>query len=301
MPPEFYPIAQVQPEWVLEPEHLGGKEKFWYLKPGLSEVKWLFKYPRPNSGEHWAEKIAAEIAGILEIPSARVELATFQGDRGSTSESFLRQNQELVHGNQVLADYLEGYDTNLRRFEQSHHTLVNVWTALERVFDDLKESEASKSCFAEYLVLDALIGNTDRHDENWGVVRRIDTGHRLEFLAPSFDHASSLGRELSDENRERRLNNGQVSAYSESPKGRGGIFRSDSDKFGPHPLELVRLAFDQYGDFLSPCLQKLSSLDDRKVVDVVGRVPHDWMSNAARRFAIKLIGYNCKELRKLVV
>lgn len=42
-------------------------------------------------------------------------------------------------------------------------------------------------CFAGLLVFDALVGNTDRHHENWAIVE--DTG----LLAPSFDHGASLG------------------------------------------------------------------------------------------------------------
>ena len=54
-----YPIVTVEPEWVINPEEMGGKTKFWYGKPD-DNTNWLFKYPRPNTGEHWAEKIASE-------------------------------------------------------------------------------------------------------------------------------------------------------------------------------------------------------------------------------------------------
>ena len=56
-----YPIVTVEPEWIINPEEMGGKTKFWYGKPD-DNTNWLFKYPRPNTGEHWAEKIASEIA-----------------------------------------------------------------------------------------------------------------------------------------------------------------------------------------------------------------------------------------------
>lgn len=60
--------------------------------------------------------------------------------------------------------------------------------------------------FIGYLMLDALIGNTDRHHQNWGVL--ASSRERAEperVLAPIYDHASSLGRELSDEARNQRL------------------------------------------------------------------------------------------------
>jgi len=58
------------------------KEKFWYrAKDG--EPEWLFKFPQPNTGQHWAEKIAAEVAACMDILHGVVELAVFQGTRGS--------------------------------------------------------------------------------------------------------------------------------------------------------------------------------------------------------------------------
>ena len=298
MPPNFhYQIEEVHPEWVLEPEHLGGKKKFWYLKPGEEEVEWLFKHPRSNSGEHWAEKIASEVACLLDIPCAQVELAVFQGDRGSTSECFLDHYQELFLGNQILERHLEDYDTTLRRFEQSQHTLENIWKSFERVFEDPDGTDAAKSRFADFLILDAVIGNTDRHNENWGIARRYDQGKWVGYLARTFDHASSLGRELSDERREQILNSGHIGNYSK--RGRGGVFWSASDRHGPCPLGLVESAFDRYRVFLGPSLASVADLDDKEVEEIVECIPPDWMSSAARRFAVQLISYNCQELREL--
>lgn len=73
-----YPILIIQPEWVLEQEAMGSKEKFW-SRESNDAPEWLFKYPQANTGQHWAEKIAAEVAEALCIPHAKVELATFQG------------------------------------------------------------------------------------------------------------------------------------------------------------------------------------------------------------------------------
>ena len=98
--PDSYPIIQVEPEWVLEPEDMGTKEKFWYRNLTDGGREWLFKNPRENTGEHWAEKIAAEVANVLGIPHATVELAEFQ-----------------FHGNQLLARTTRGYDPTAKRGE----------------------------------------------------------------------------------------------------------------------------------------------------------------------------------------
>jgi hypothetical protein len=105
----FFPILTIRPEWVLEDEAMGSKQKFWFRQLG-DGVDWLFKYPQPNTGQHWAEKIAAGIAEELEILHAKVELAMFDGVQGSAAESFARDGRELFHGNQVLAGQVLGYD-----------------------------------------------------------------------------------------------------------------------------------------------------------------------------------------------
>ena len=70
--PDYYPVIEVDPDWAFDPESMGTKRKFWYSNPAEEESSpdWLFKYPRPEIlGEHWAEKIAAEIAGALDDTS----------------------------------------------------------------------------------------------------------------------------------------------------------------------------------------------------------------------------------------
>jgi len=124
MPGEPYPIIKVEPHWVLEPEAMGSKDKFWYRKPGTTEADWLFKYPQPNTGQHWAEKIAAEVAAKLGVFHAVVELAIFQNERGSATESFAREGRELVHGNQALQGKVLGYNPG-GTFHHSSHTLVS--------------------------------------------------------------------------------------------------------------------------------------------------------------------------------
>jgi hypothetical protein len=176
---------------------MGSKEKFWFRESG-ELPEWLFKYPQANTGQHWAEKIAAEIAETLDILNAKVELAVFQGVRGCASESFAREGRELFHGNQVLAGQVLGYDPS-KQFRQSDHTLSNIFKALERVFPSPEGARVAKESIARYLMLDAVIGNTDRHHENWGILRKRTPGGWTEIVAPSFDHASSLGRELLDE------------------------------------------------------------------------------------------------------
>ena len=274
---------------------MGSKSKFWYLQPGDTESYWLFKYPRPDRGEHWAEKIAAEVAGLLEIPCARVELAMFQGEQGSATESLTDHNQVLIHGNEVLSRALPDYDSRERNFHSVDHTLENIHLALDRTFEDANDA---KGQLAEYLVLDAVIGNTDRHSENWGTLLSEDTDRRVEYLAPSYDHGSSLGRELMDERRERLLTDNRVGWYVE--RGRGQIHWDSGGRRGPSPLELVRLAAPENPDLFHAAIDKLDNLDESALRQIVDSIPEDWMTPVARNFAFELMRYSCKRLRETI-
>lgn len=152
---DSYPIVQVHPEWVLEQEDMGTKEKFWYRKPGEDESDWLFKQPRPGTGEHWAEKIAAEVAMVLGIRHATVELAEFREEhqkrRGSASESFVADDQELWHGNQIMEWTVAEYDPNIRR-GQADHSFENIWSSFERIFNERRVARKNRTVFAGYLI-----------------------------------------------------------------------------------------------------------------------------------------------------
>src|SRR4051794_26944632 len=84
-------------------EPIGSKEKFWFRDP-TDQSLWLFKRARAGTGEDWAEKIAAEIAELLGLPHAGVELAHHEGAPGIATKDFTadQRHGDLVHGNELL-------------------------------------------------------------------------------------------------------------------------------------------------------------------------------------------------------
>ncbi|NMG48138.1 hypothetical protein GO613_08500 [Azoarcus communis] len=80
---DLFPIISITGNQFADVEQLGSKEKFWFWHEGQ---KWLFKEARliqsPQctkcAGEDWAEKVAAEIARLLNIPAATVEVPLIQ-------------------------------------------------------------------------------------------------------------------------------------------------------------------------------------------------------------------------------
>ena len=286
-----YTIVHLHRDWLVRPEEMGSKRKVWCRIEGLQSVpggQWLFKFPQANTGQHWAEKIASEVAARLETPHAAVRFACIESEKGSMCQSFLDYGQGLIHGNELLGEGIEGYDPD-KKYGQSDHTLDNIWHVLESWDRFAGEQLNAKDQFAEYLVLDALVGNTDRHHENWGIVLTVEGEPWSIALAPSFDHASSLGRELQDVRRNHLISQGHVGDYVE--RGRGGIYWSAPDRRAPSPLELVRRGARRHPAVFRPALAKIHQLAEGWLRDAVERVPESWMTPTAREFSIQLMSY----------
>ncbi|HEV7869141.1 MAG TPA: HipA domain-containing protein, partial [Chthoniobacteraceae bacterium] len=264
---------------------------------------WLFKEARENTGEDWSEKVASEIAALLGVSTHRAELAIWEGRRGCAVRSFLDPGKQfLVHGNELLGGIITGYDKAKLR-GQADHTFDNIVAVLERLFRDEKARTLAASRMAGYVVLDALTGNTDRHHENWGIVlepRGTATKRMTSLvqLAPTFDHASSLGRELTDDAREEHLRRGTLERYIR--KGRGGIYASPDARHGMSPLGAAEMLAQRYPAFFRPWQERVAAIEGEKCQQLIQRVPSGRMSEAARAFAVTFLCASRKALLKVL-
>ncbi len=294
-----YPVLKITEDDVLEREQLGTKTKFWVtLEKGKETQEWLYKIPRENTGEHWAEKVAYEVACLLKLPCAKIELARFQDTFGSCSKSFINKEKkpELIHGNEILAGRVLGYEKD-KKYGQRDHTLQNILEAI-RITGKEAESKRALKHFAGYMILDSLIGNTDRHHENWAFLRWTDEDKQTHHvIAPTFDHASSLGRELLDNDRELKLSENRIEQYIK--KGRGAIFLAPDDKKGLNPFELVKVAGNEIPEAFSHWLERMKDVKAEEFDDILYRVPDSFITEPARKFALKMLKINVEKLKQL--
>jgi len=291
---ERFPILEVASAMRSDVEQLGSKPKFWFKHHGEN---WLFKEARVNTGEDWAEKVASEIARVLGLPTHHTELAVWEGKRGCAVKSFLVSDQSvLVHGNELLGGLITGYDKDKER-GQADHTFDNIVTVIEKLFPSDKARREASFRMVGYLVFDALVGNTDRHHQNWGVLleRQVVAGQKAEFvlqLAPTFDHASSLGRELTDEARDRHLHEHTVERYIR--KGHGGIFGDALARHGLSPMAVAQMLAERFPQFYTPWQTRVNELSTEVLHELLARVPDERISVAGRRFALAFLAASRK-------
>jgi hypothetical protein len=175
---------------------------------------------------------------------------------------------------------------------RSGHDLDNI----ERVLADVRPPDAlpqmsAFEAFAGYLVLDALVANQDRHEENWAVLRPLP-GVGEVTLAGSYDHGSALAFNLTDAKRTLELDRNGVPTFC----GKAMAHRFDRDSDGR--LTLVELAHSA----LTRCspstrshwLTSVEAATESALVSAVDRVPE--LSDPVRRFTHALLTINRRRL-----
>lgn len=287
-------------------EQLGTKEKFWFNFKG-GNVRWLFKYSRDNTGEHWSEKIAEELCKELSIPHVMYEMAQMNDRYGIVSPNIIPDNHRMIMGNEVLhknspSVYPGPIKTTQQFVRVKEHTIERVLSCFDlsdihppMSWDIANELNAG-DVFCGYLMLDALISNQDRHHENWAIVMNVNT--QKQYLCETYDHAASLGRELLDKEREDRLvskdKNRKVEKFVQ--KARSELFRSETDKKPLFTNDAFFIAVENRENAKNFWLERLRILSDEKISSIFHNIPTEVISNVAKEFSLQMVLENKKRL-----
>lgn len=205
---------------------------------------------------------------------------------------------QLLHGlaNEILAPTVNSETKRVKYYKQSYHTARLVMTLLSAPqlllpYGDYNfPFKSAKDMFVGYTMFDAWTGNQDRHSENWGI---IASSRGLE-LTPTYDHASSLGRNENDEKRLIRL---QTKDFGQSvdhyvTKARSALFKNAKD---PKPLSTIEAFLEcsrQSPDAADFWLDKLEKISDLDIQNVFLRIPTEFITTPAAQFAIKMLDLN---------
>ena len=202
----------------------------------------LFKYSLPRyPTEFWSEIVAYHIGAHLgiEVPLAYPAFDTGAGHAGALIEWFYEDDVErFFPAGDLFQQEIPGFD----RRRGTQHNFVTMMDIRDRLSQFSAVDRNWYVKWAEMLFLDALTGNGDRHQDNWGIIVSRVEGQDLRriSMAPAFDNGSSLGREYPDE-RLPQLDAAWVATYV--ARGRHHIKWLLDDKKGqPHVEMLLHLA-----------------------------------------------------------
>lgn len=291
-----FPVVDVSGWEVVRDETSGAEEKAW-LRHAETGQDWLFKAVTVKQGhvhgEDWAEKSAAHLANLVGVPCAPIELARRGTSQGSISLDLRPKLFDLQEG-RILLEGRPGFVHQPgRRGGHPGHSLENILAVLDGAlpppgWEGFSDATAF-DVFAGYVMLDAWIANTDRHDNNWAVLRHATETGPLR-LSGSYDHASSLGFGVLDSNRTRTLAEpGGIRRWCE--RGLARCFEHTPGLPIPTLVDAAKKALDLASlAAREHWLSKLDQVSDGDMRRIVTRIPG--MSDPARTFAVSVLDVN---------
>ena len=170
--------------------YFGGSEK----KLGLiiSDNEYMIKFQKQTEfgkrNNHISEYIASHVFEMLGFECQKTYLGTYDGEQVVACKSFIRDGYQFVPFNDVGESTL---DQDKEKYQYSYEDIMQM------LRDNSKLTNVDKtiSQFWKLFIVDALLGNFDRHGANWGFLKK-DNKYKL---APIFDNGSSLFPNLTDE------------------------------------------------------------------------------------------------------
>lgn len=130
---------------------------------------------------HVSEYLGSHIFQVVGIPVQETFLGTCDGTNVVVMKNFLEREDALVAFNGVGESSLE------RDKELYQYTYEDITAMLQ---ENMKSTDVKETIdrFWDMFIVDALIGNFDRHGGNWGFIKR----NNQYRIAPVYDNGSSL-------------------------------------------------------------------------------------------------------------
>ena len=148
-----------------------------------------------------AEYISSHISQSAGLPTHDTVLGEYNNQIVVGCKDFRKHNEDNIEFSELMHTTYDSKDID------RVVNLSQIYNVLKDPDNDLPE-ELQKLSIQRYwdtFVIDALVGNFDRHIGNWGYIINKDTDNLS--LAPVYDYGSTLFPQLSDEGANQFINN----------------------------------------------------------------------------------------------
>lgn len=159
-----------------------------------SSRRYMFKQSDPRYPEqYWSEVIAYAIGQMMGIPvpPAYPAIDSTRGESAALIVWFYEDGLvSSVLGGRFMELMIPGFD--MKRGTQHNFKSIRAWFQVLHNKSQLIDPHWMEA-WAKGLTFDAIIGNTDRHQNNWALL--YDPAKNVYQMAPWFDNGTSLGHE----------------------------------------------------------------------------------------------------------
>lgn len=299
-------------------ELVGGSRPRLTLQHKTTRQKFIFKTYSHNTREVWAECLASHIGSVLDIKVQQVVIRRAPKSLenamrkvapkldkkwipiGTLARNIFPRGQEIVYG-AITVETPSG----LLPLETIEQKIREKYYAP----DDLLDS------FAQMVVFDAIIGNMDRHHENWGIVETVRYKQQLLFdkkqivterwFTPLYDHGSSLMFELSEDNVENIKD--EPLFHQKYIEGKAYTFVSMPDGSSANIFTIIKYHIDRGTPWGTRFKKEIERLGDTSILEIskaIAKMPNikeiDY-SEARKELLLRSILYRLQILRDMVI
>lgn len=178
----------------------GSERKFGILVDGYEYMLKFQKYN--NFGKkiynHVSEYIGCHIFEMLGFEVQETFLGTYNGEEVVACKNFIIDNFQFVPFNDVGESTL---DNDKEKYQYNYEDIMQM------LLDNSKLTNVSETIeiFWGMFIVDALIGNFDRHGSNWGFLKKDNK----YYISPIFDNGSCLYPSMHDEDIMKKIMNSE--------------------------------------------------------------------------------------------
>ncbi len=135
-----------------------------------------------------SEYLGSHIYQMLGFECQKTFLGTYNGENVVACKDFVSSDIQFVPFNDIGESSIEEDKEKYQYSYKDIMSLLNMNKKLTNVSETI-------SIFFEMYIVDALLGNFDRHGANWGFIKKDNK----YFIAPIFDNGSCLYPNLTNE------------------------------------------------------------------------------------------------------
>lgn len=238
----------------------------------------------------------------MGVDTAKVDIGTYNGRIGSMSYLVNEPNESLVEGIGFISGLYPDYDAN-KMIDTSNGEYYCIEHILQSTYEIV-----SKEVWIEMMVFDFLIGNADRHQNNWAVLASImdpdfdESGKRFCLRkCPLYDNGSSLCCYVNDSQLDKMFGRdpGPFNALVDT-KSRSIIRIDGSCKAQPPHKAVVKYLLQEYPETYDICKHFLEALTNEMIDDLLNVYQPELLSPRKNELIRRFLKRKLKILGELV-
>ena len=262
-----------------EPFRQGSREKTKIISPGNTNHSFIkhkhpYLYKLPNHRypwQFWMEIIAYRIGLLMDVvvPPAHIAKNSHDGSMGALIEWFYNnlfqpEIYSFHDGGEIFRQAIIDFDNKTGK----QHNFRTMKLYCDSIY---KEPSIWLKEISKIFCFDALIGNTDRHQENWGIIFSFEEKNGVYNMrkvttrfSPAYDNGTSLGHEIVEEKIANKTNGLDNYIY----KGRHHIKWDLESKEKLGHFEIITKLIQEFPQTL-PWLKECLNFPEEKISDTI--------------------------------